>query len=84
MARDPWGGERPDQADPCTRHYTVTPGGTDLDPVPRALFLPAGGDVTITDSDGTSIAYAGLPAGIILPFRAIRVTAASETVVAWW
>lgn len=55
----------------------VTPAdGADLANAPcRALYVGGAGDVTIHDIDGNTITFAGVPAGTVLPVKAMRVMA---------
>lgn len=72
-----------EQAAPAQRHYTITPGSSDLNPRPRALYVNGDGNATISDGT-TSIEYTGLTAGMVLPIEAVKVTAATATLVAWY
>jgi len=64
---------------PATRHFTVTPAdGSDLANIPRALFIGGAGDVAIRDGAGTDVTYT-VPAGVLLPIRAVRVLATGTT-----
>lgn len=68
----------------ATRHYPITPANANLTVIPRALFIKALGDVVIRDELGVDVTYTQLPAGTILPFRAIQVrTGTTATVVGW-
>jgi hypothetical protein len=61
----------------------ITPGATDLDPLPKAIVCLTGGDVTVVpdgNANATTIAFVGLPAGYVIPYRVRRVTAATATV----
>ena len=61
----------------------ITPGATDLDPLPKAVVLLTAGNVTVVpdgNANGTMLAFVDLPAGYIIPFRVRRVTAATATV----
>lgn len=61
----------------------ITPGATDLDPLPKAVVLLTAGNVTVVpdgNANGTTLAFVDLPAGYIIPFRVRRVTAATATV----
>jgi len=68
---------------PALRHYTITPGADDLSPRPRALYVNAAGNATITDGT-TSVTYSDLTVGTVLPIEAKKVTAATATLVAWY
>ena len=62
---------------------TITPGATDLDPLPKGVVCLTGGDVTVVpekNANDATLAFVGLPAGYIIPFRVRRVTAATATV----
>lgn len=61
----------------------ITPGSSDLDPLPKAIVCLTGGDVTIVpdlNANATTISFVALPAGYIIPYRVRRVTAATATV----
>jgi hypothetical protein len=68
---------------PAIRHYTITPGADDLPFKPRAIRCSVQGTATIVDDAGTSITYT-LFAGEVLPIRAVKVTAATAVLVAWY
>lgn len=68
---------------PALRHYTITPGASDLNPRPRALYVKAAGNATISDGT-TSVEYTDLTVGMILPIEAQKVTAATATLIAWY
>lgn len=81
---DAWAGGQMPVAGPGENHAAVTPGAAALDPRPRALFVGGAGDVTIEDQRGVSVTYT-VAAGAVLPFRGVKVTAATATnIVAWW
>lgn len=61
----------------------ITPGSTDLDPLPKSVVCLTAGDVTIVpdgNANANTLAFEGLPAGYVIPFRVRRVTAATATV----
>ena len=61
----------------------INPGATDLDPLPKSVVLLTSGNVTIVpvdNADADTMAFVGLPAGYIIPYRVRRVTAATATV----
>jgi hypothetical protein len=61
----------------------VTPSNDDLDPIAKGVICLTAGDITIVPSqndDGDTLAFVGVPAGFIPPFRVRRVTAATATV----
>lgn len=59
----------------------ITPGATDLDPVPKAIVCVTDGNVTfvpVDNADGGTLTIAGT-VGFIPPYRIRRVTAATGT-----
>lgn len=57
---------------------TVTAGASALaNGTTRALYVGTGGDVTVTMAAGTSVTFADVPAGTILPIQVTHVTAVS-------
>lgn len=56
----------------------VTPAAADLDPIAKSIVMLSAGDLTIVPDGNltaTTLAFAGLPAGYIVPYRVRRVTA---------
>lgn len=72
------------QTAPAGGHYTVTPGTSALSPAPRALYVNAAGNAVIEDIGGTTVTYSDLAVGAILPIKALKVTSATATLVAWY
>lgn len=61
----------------------VTPGATDLDPRPKAVVCVTYGDITVVpenNANAAPVAFVGVPAGFVPPFRVRRVTAATAVV----
>jgi hypothetical protein len=61
----------------------VTPGAADIDPVPKAVVCLTTGNITVVplgNSDDATVAFVGVPAGFMPPFRVRQVTAATATV----
>ncbi|MEZ0212441.1 MAG: hypothetical protein ACAH27_05755 [Xanthobacteraceae bacterium] len=61
----------------------VSPGPTDLDPVAKAVICLTAGDITIVpdgNDNAVTVAFVGVSAGFIPPYRVRRVTAATATV----
>ena len=61
----------------------ITPGATDLDPVAKAIVTLTAGNVTIvpvSNDNADTLAFVGLPAGWVSPYRVRRVTAATATI----
>lgn len=58
----------------------TTSDSTVLNPVPRALYIGSGGDVTVTmAADGTDVTFANVPTGTKLPVRVSKVKATGTT-----
>jgi len=68
---------------PANRHYTITPGADDLPFRPRAIRCDVAGTAAIVDEGGVSITY-NLAAGEVIVIRAVKVTAATATLIAWY
>jgi hypothetical protein len=66
---------------PARNGAAITPNdSTDLTYVTKSLFIGVGGNVTIDHVySGTSILYANVPSGTILPVQATRVYATGTT-----
>ncbi len=79
---DNFGTFSPGLDSPGRRHWQITPGTGVIAPMPRTLYVEAGGTVTIEDQFGTSLTYT-VTQGQILPFRPRRITAATATIFAW-
>lgn len=63
-------------------HFAITPGPGDINPRPRVLYCNVAGTATLVDETGASLVY-NLTAGQLLPFRAVKVTAATATIFGW-
>jgi hypothetical protein len=71
-------------ADPATHARAVTPSdSTDLDIVPKALYVGVAGDVAMigqnAPADAPGIVWKNVAAGTLLPFRPRRVLATNTT-----
>lgn len=63
----------------------ITPGSSDLDPIAKSVVMLTAGDITVIPKgniDATTLVFAGLPAGYIIPFVVRRVTACTGTCAA--
>lgn len=81
---DEFAGHQPTLIAPGERHYVVAPSENALDPKPRTLFVGVGGTLTIVDQANVSVTYT-VPDGFIMPFRGVKVTAATaQNIVAWY
>ena len=70
-------------AAPAQNHFAITP-GVAYDVLPLALYVESGGNLVMTDQNGTQITY-GVASGAILPFRPVSVDAGTTaTVVGWY
>jgi hypothetical protein len=57
---------------------TVTAGASALvNGTTRALYVGTGGDITVTMAAGTSVTFADVPSGVVLPIQVTHVTAVS-------
>jgi len=66
-----------------TRGVVLTPGNTDIAGEPKAVVCLTAGNLTIVpedNADGATLAFVGVPAGFVPPYRVRRVTAATATV----
>lgn len=72
---------------PADRHFNISPNDTaDLVVVPRSIFVGIGGTLVLRDEAGQDVTYT-VPAGMILPFRAVRVLNTGTTasgLVGWY
>jgi len=60
--------------------FTVTPSDTvDFLVMARALYVGTTGDVTLVTRGGTTLKFAAVPAGGIIPVRCSRVNATATT-----
>lgn len=69
--------------DPGSNAVAVTPGTADLGFVTRGLYITEGGTVTTVMLGGGTVTWGSVPAGVILPIRVTRVTAAAGAVAIW-
>lgn len=64
---------------PGVRWYSVTPNdNTDLDPIPRALYVGVTGDLALVDVDGTAVTFVAAAVGYH-PLRPRRVKSTGTT-----
>lgn len=70
---------------PARRHFAITPDDdNDLAILPREIYCTVAGNVSVRDEGGTDLTYPMLQ-GDRLPFRAVRILAATTaTVVGWY
>lgn len=77
---DPYEAELVTGSSFATASRAISASASDLDPIPKALFLAVGGDVTfvpVDNGDSDTVVCTGLSAGTVIPFRVRRVTAIS-------
>lgn len=68
---------------PASNALAITASATALAKTPRALYIGADGDITVTMAGGGSVTFAGLAAGTVLPVRVTHVTAGTGVVALW-
>lgn len=62
---------------PCRRHVLLSADvENDIDPRPRAIWCEAAGTIILRDENGVGLPYT-MRAGLVLPFRPMRVMAIS-------
>ncbi len=64
---------------PALDAFTITPSGTDLAVIPRALYIGGAGDITVITHAGTTLTLT-VAAGV-LPLVVRRVSAATATAI---
>jgi hypothetical protein len=81
---DPYSNHTMGLESPAYRHFSITPGDSDLAVRPRALYVNADGNLVVRDIGGVDVTYAVVK-GQILPIRAVQVRAATTaTVIGWY
>lgn len=69
-----------DQAGAIRRGAPITPNDSaDLAAETRAIYVGSAGDVAMVLVSGDALTFAGVPAGSLLPVRAIRVKSTGTT-----
>ena len=69
-----------DQTGGIRRGSAITPNdGADLAAETRAIYIGSAGDVAMVLVSGDTVTFAGVPAGTLLPVRAVRVRATGTT-----
>lgn len=67
-------------SDPAYNAVAITANNSvDIAAPIRAIYVGGAGAVVITTVAGTDVTFSGLPAGMILPVRAVRVKATGTT-----
>lgn len=69
-------GQPLNSAFPADRHFSITAADTDLAVTPRAIYVGGSGTLVLRDISGVDVTYT-VNAGTTIPFRAVRVAAAS-------
>lgn len=69
-----------DDNSPALDAFAITPSDdTDFDFVVRGIYVGNTGDVVVVTPYGSEVTFAAVPAGMILPVRAIRVNSTNTT-----
>lgn len=67
-------------SDPAYNAVAITASDSvDIAAPVRAIYVGSAGNVVITTVAGTDVTFTGVPAGMILPVRAVRVKATNTT-----
>lgn len=66
---------------PARNAFAITPHATnEIDPLPKAIYVGTGGDITLRTIDGTAdVLFKAVPAGSILDVRARYIRTAGTT-----
>lgn len=63
---------------PASSAFAITPGDEEFSVVTRGVFVGGAGSVVAQlAGDSSTVTFAGVPAGAVLPIRAKKITAAS-------
>lgn len=83
MAADPYDAFAKTASSYGAKSAAVTPSSNDLDPIPKAVVCLTSGNITVVpvnNANAATVAFVGVAAGFVPPFRVRRVTAATATV----
>lgn len=70
-------------SDPADIHWLIVPdANNDLSRIPKSIVCEAAGTITIRDKLGVTLTYTRA-VGDIIPFRGVRITAATGTWYGW-
>ena len=67
-----------DPNSPAVTYSAITPADADLARPIRAFYVGGAGDVTLTSPAGNVVTLVGLLAGVVYPFAAVRISAATS------
>ncbi|WP_346915044.1 hypothetical protein [uncultured Roseibium sp.] len=84
MATDPYEGVSGGPESFGKKARVITPAASDIDPIPKGVVMLAAGDITVVPMDNDNadvVAFVGVSAGFVPPYRVRRVTAASAAVM---
>lgn len=59
--------------------FEITPGPTDFEKSCRAIYVGGAGDISLLTIRGSTVTFANVPAGLILPVQATRVLSTGTT-----
>jgi len=82
MASPEWNGWSKTALSFGTKGAAITPGNTDLDPIPKAVVMLATGDISVVPAgniSNTAITFSSCPVGFMPPFVVRRVTACTSS-----
>lgn len=82
MASPEWNGGSKTAQSFGTKGAAITPGNTDLDPIPKAVVMLATGDISVVPAGNTSntaLTFSACPVGFMPPFVVRRVTACTSS-----
>ncbi len=76
----PAGPGRQDSSLPSSDAFAVTPtDGVDLTIRTRSVYVGGAGSLTVQMANGSTVTFAAVPAGVILPIRVDRVNSTGTT-----
>jgi len=64
---------------PAAGVVAITPANSDLLQPIRAFYVGTTGDVTLTGLNGASVTFVLVPAGVLMPVAAVRISATGTT-----
>ena len=72
--------DREKLSDPSDDYFVATPhDSNDEASVSKGVLVLGAGDVVAVRPDGTAVTFTGVPAGALLPIRAVRINSTNTT-----